>query len=173
MNLRDQLRDQLNKARPQRYNEQERDWVDEVADSFELDREELRTAARDYVRNLARDVEGKATQAGNSLMREFYRTGQLPLDWQLTGHLPISVENTITVNGQVKTVKERVKLSAATAKDFELWAEAEDRARNRDFAARGEAVQGAQMIAAQMRATGALTFAVWAREFAPVENSAA
>lgn len=173
MSLRDELRDKLNKARPERYGEQERNWVDDVADEVNLDVEELRTAARDYVRNLARDVEGKATQAGNSLMREFYRTGQLPLDWQLTGHLPISVENTTTDGVQIKTVKERVKLSAATARDFELWAEAEDRARNRDYAARGEAVQGAQMIAAQMRATGALTFAAWAREFAPVENSAA
>lgn len=173
MSLRDELRDKLNKARPERYSEQERDWVDDVADTLNLDVEELRTTARDYVRNVARDVEGKATQAGNSLMRGFYRTGQLPLDWQLTGHLPISVENTVTVNGQVKTSKERVKLSAATAKDFELWADAEDRARNRDFAARGEAVQGAQMIAAQMRATGALTFGVWAREYAPVELPAA
>lgn len=173
MSLRDELREKLNKARPERYGEQERDWVDDVADSFDLDAEELRTAARDYVRNVARDVEGKATQAGNGLMRQFYRTGQLPLDWQITGHLPISVENTVTVNGRVKTVKERVKLAYATARDFDLWARAEDAARNRDFAARGEAVQGAQMIAAQMRATGALTFGVWAREFAPVEDSAA
>lgn len=173
MSLRDELRNKLNNARPERYGEQERDWVDDVADEINLGVEELRTAARDYVRNLARDVEGKATQAGNSLMRQFYRTGQLPLDWNVTGHLPISVENTVTNGGQVKTVKERVKLASATARDFELWAEAEDRARNRDFAARGEAVQGAQMIAAQMRATGALTFAVWAREFAPVADFAA
>lgn len=173
MSLRDELRNNLNKARPERYGEQERDWVDDVADDINLDVEELRTAARDYVRNLARDVEGKATQAGNSLMRQFYRTGQLPLDWKVTGHLPISVENTVTDGGQVKTVKERVKLAAATARDFELWAEAEDAARNRDFAARGEAVQGAQMIAAQMRQSGATTFAVWAREFAPVEDFAA
>lgn len=164
MNIRDLMRQELSRSRPARYSMNDREWVDEVADQIDLDSVEfdIEDAVRLYVRNVARDVEGKATKAGNRLLRDFHNQSGLPGDWLSRVNEPIALENTMIVAGQAKTVKERVRLRDATARDFELWAETEDKARQRDFDARGEAVSGALEIAASMRASGALTFGAWA-----------
>lgn len=171
MNLREYLARELSKARPPRYTMNERGWVDEVADSTDLRAVDFDTerALTDYVRNVARDVEGKATQVGNRLMRDFHKLQALPMDWASYVNEPISLENVQVIDGKTVKVNERVRLRDATPKDFELWARTEDAARKRDFDARGEAVHGALDIASRMRAAGAITFMAWA-ETAPVEG---
>lgn len=171
MNIREKLAIELSKARPARYEMGDRAWVNEVADNLDLaavdfDRE---LALLDYVRSIARDVEGKATQAGNRILREFHKAQALPVDWVAFVNEPIALENVQSIDGKAVKVKERVRLRDATPKDFELWAKTEDEARRRDFDARGEAVSGALEIASRMRAAGAITFMAWA-ETAPVEG---
>ncbi|MGV3159829.1 hypothetical protein ACEE23_01840 [Corynebacterium sp. 32222D000AT] len=175
MDLHTTLRKQLDKARPHRYSESEKQWVDDVADGLHinLSEQDMEAAARSYVRRAARDLEGQATKGGNRLLRHFHSTGQLPIDWAMYGDMPISLENKVLVAGKEEIVKERVKLAHATHHDFEMWAETEQRARERDYNARGAAVQGALQIALEMKSAGVLTFAAWAQEFAPVEESAA
>lgn len=175
MEIREALRKQLSAARPARYQKDDRGWVDDVADALDLDTVDIdvAAAARAYVRNLARDEEGKATQAGNRLLRDFHKNQALPLDWKGMVNAPIALANVAIVNGEQQKVQERVRLRNASARDFEMWAETENEARERDYAARGEAVSGALEIAAGMRATGALTFEVWAETDAPLEESAA
>lgn len=160
-------------ARPDRAENDSMEWVDEVADQVALDELTTQEAARRYLRNFARNVEGQSTKAANGLLRNFYRTGQLPIDWEMSADLPISFDNTVIRDGKPVTVKVRVKLGHATSHDFELWAETEDKARERDYSARGESVQAARTVANGMRESGAMTFSTWAREFAPVEKSAA
>lgn len=165
MNIRDLLKKELSVARPSRYAMNDRGWIDEVADSIDLDQVDVSTeeAIRVYVRNIARDVEGKATKAGNQLMRQYHQESALPIEWMQMVNEPIALENKVVVDDRIQTVKERVRLRDATARDFELWAETEDAARRRDYDARGEAVSGALEIASQMRAAGALTFWQWAK----------
>lgn len=171
MNIREKLAIELSKARPARYEMGDREWINEVADnldfsSVDFDRD---LAVIDYVRGMARDVEGKATQAGNRILREFHKAQALPVDWVAFVNEPIALENVQSIDGKAVKVKERVRLRDATPKDFELWAKTEDEARRRDFDARGEAVSGALEIASRMRAAGAITFMAWA-ETAPVEG---
>lgn len=175
MNLRDLLKKELSTARPARYRMDDRTWVDDVADRVDLDTVDidLDNAVKAYIRNVARDVEGRATQAGNRLLRDFHKHAALPMDWPSMVLEPIALENVVVVDGAVRKVQERVRLRDATARDFELWAETEDRARQRDYDARGEAVAGAVEIAMSMRSAGVLTFGVWAESVAPVEKSAA
>lgn len=171
MKLRDYLSRELSKARPARYDMNERAWVNEVADGVDLEAVDFDKdrALIDYVRNVARDVEGKATQAGNRLMREFEDLQVLPMDWLAMVNEPIALENAQVIDGKDVKVKERVRLRDATPRDFELWAKTEEEARQRDFKARGKAVSGALEIASRMRAAGAITFIAWA-ETAPVEG---
>lgn len=165
MDIRSHLKKRLSESRPSRYKMNEREWIDEVADQIDLEVVDFNVdeALRLYVRNLARDVEGKATKAGNHLMRDYHKNATLPLEWQSMVNEPIALENKQIVDGKIKTIQERVRLRDATARDFELWAETEDQARQRDFNARGEAVSGALGIASAMRAAGSLTFWQWAQ----------
>lgn len=174
MNIRELLKQKLSNARPARYTMDDREWIDDVADRINLDEVEVSIddALRDYVRNQARDVEGKATKAGNKLMREFYKNAALPFGWLSMVNEPIALENKQIVDGRIKTVKERVRLRDATSRDFELWAETEDAARNLEFRARGEAVEGARSIAREMQRAGVTTFGEWAENYAPVEAAA-
>lgn len=163
MDIRELLKKKLAVARPERYTMADREWIDEVADGIDpTDDFEMQEAFRKYVRTIAREVEGKATKAGNRIMREYHQEGALPFNWAAMIDEPIALENAVIVDGEIKIVKERVKLRYATARDFELWAETEDRARHRDFDARGESVSGAMEIAQSMRAANALTFFEWA-----------
>lgn len=165
MNIRDLLKKELSHARPSRYKMNDRGWIDEVADMIDLDEVDIHVedALRVYVRNIARDVEGKATKAGNQLMRQYHQESALPIEWMQMVNEPIALENKMVVDDRIQTVKERVRLRDATARDFEMWAETEDIARRRDYEARGEAVSGALEIASQMRTAGALTFWQWAK----------
>ncbi|MDD7587230.1 MAG: hypothetical protein SPK00_07870 [Corynebacterium glucuronolyticum] len=173
MNKKDALTKEIDRARPDRYLDNDRDWLHDVADRMALTQIELRTIAREYMRRLAREIEGQATKGGNRLMRHFHETRQLPLDWQMYANLPIAFKNKQIVDGQEVTVYERVKLAKATARDFELWAECEEQARQRDYKARGNAVSGALQIALEMKTSGSLTFGAWANSFANVDEPAA
>lgn len=159
-NLRNELSRKLNAARPERYTNPA--WVDEVADQIALDDIQRQQAARDYVRQVARDVEGKATRSANRLMREFHKNQCLPIDWAQYLSAPIAIVNVVIVDGKPRKVHERVRLADATPTDFELWAETENAARERDYRARGESVSGISEIAALMRAAGAVNFLKWA-----------
>ncbi|AKF28229.1 hypothetical protein YH66_12080 [[Brevibacterium] flavum] len=163
-NLRELLKKELSKSRPARYSMDDRKWIDDVADKIDPNKAdlEIKHVVRDYIRTIAKEVEGKATRAGNQLMREFFQEEALPFNWQQMVNEPIALENMSIVDGQIKLLKERVRLRDATPRDFELWAQTEDRARQRDYEARGEAVSGAMQIAQRMRRAGTLTFWQWA-----------
>ena len=163
----------LTTARPNRAENDKMSWVDDVADRIAMNETDKQEAARMYLRSFARSVEGQSTKAANKVLCDFHRTGQLPLDWEMSAEMPISFDSTLIRKGKVVTVKVRVKLGHATSRDFELWAETEDKARARDYAARGESVQAARSISQGMKDSGALTFRSWAHDFAPVEESAA
>lgn len=173
MSLETTISARLDKARPPRYLDGESSWVEEVADSIDLTIEETEESIRAYKRAVARRIEGNATKSGNNMMRMFYRTGQLPLDWATFTTKPISLENTVIESGEAKRVKERVQLGHATARDFTLWAETEQRNRQRDYDARGDAIKGAERIAFEMQSSNAMTFSEWAQRHAPIEESAA
>lgn len=158
--LRNELSRKLNAARPERYTNSA--WVDEVADQIALDDIQRQQAAREYVRQVARDVEGKATRSANRLMREFHRNQCLPIDWAQYLSVPIALVNVVVVDGKPRKVHERVRLADATPTDFELWAETENAARERDYQARGEAVCAALEWAEAIRAAGAVNFRKWA-----------
>lgn len=158
--LRNELSRKLNAARPERYTNPA--WVDEVADQITLDDIQRQQAAREYVRQVARDVEGKATRSGNQIMRQFHTYQCLPIDWAQYLAVPIALVNVVVVDGKPTKVHERVRLADATPTDFELWAENENASRERDYQARGEAVSGAREIAESMRAVGAVNFRKWA-----------
>lgn len=151
----------LNQARPERY--QSFDWVDEVAESIDIEDIDVTIAVREWVRSKCRKAEGSATKSGNRLFRDFHKTGQMPLEWESIAKLPISLENRRVVDGKARLFKERVKLGSATTRDFDLWAIAENEAADRDHAARLEAVAGARAISARMKRAGVITFAEWAR----------
>lgn len=161
----------LNMARPDRY--KSFDWVDDVAESIDIDDIDVTMAAREWVRSKCRKAEGVATKSGNRMFRDFYKNGQLPLEWESIAEFPISIENVVVVDGKAKTVKERVKLGAATTSDFSAWADAEQKAADRDHAARLDAVAGAREIAACMKRAGIITFTEWARTAPVAEDGAA
>ena len=167
MSFDEMITSRLNMARPDRY--RSFDWVDDVAESIDIDEIDLRVAAAEWVRSKCRKAEGEATKSGNRMFRHFHKTGQLPLEWESVEAFPISIENVVVVDGKTKTLNERVKLGAATASDFSSWAEAEKRVADRDYQARLDAVAGAREIASRMKAGGFLTFSAWART-APVEG---
>lgn len=170
MNLDQQITQALDTSRPDRYRNME--WVADAVRNITINEEDQQEVIREYIERRARQHEGQNTKLGNRLFREFYTTNQLPIGWEQIKHLPISLTNEQLVDGEVKTVNERVKLQAASAKDIDLWALGERRAADRDHAKRLEAVRGAEMIAASMRDAGALRFADWAITFSVADEAA-
>ncbi|CAM2808007.1 hypothetical protein COJE103337_04055 [Corynebacterium jeikeium] len=155
----DTLTSRLNANRPDRYID--KTWIDQVADSIPIDVNHMEEIARAHLRHQARALESNFTKSANSVMREYRRTGQEPLDWQLVGEIPISVKNTILVDGKPKTVRERVKLAAATPRDLELWAEEERRASDREHKSRMLSVEAAEIWAAKIRESGQLSWGAY------------
>lgn len=152
----DILTNRLNANRPDRYTDKA--WIDQVADSIPIDAQHIEEVARMHLRHQARELESNFTKSANAVMREYANTGQQPLDWRLAGETPISVKNVLKVGGKTKTVRERVKLSAATSRDLQLWAEEERAAAKREHAARLKAAEGAEAWAARIKESGAMSW---------------
>lgn len=131
----------LAEQRPDRYEQGEAHWIDGVADqvkSLVPESEARFLAAKDIVKRR----ETTKTRQTNKLLRDIFKSGQFPLDWLETMHLPLAIE------------KERVALRACTAEDFEDFGNRERRAAAADFSSRNETCEAAQWIAEQMRGNG-------------------
>lgn len=132
----------LAQQRPDRYEPTEADWLDGVAEQVKHlipASKAVFLAARDMV---ARREQSKMQQT-NKLLRQIYESGQFPLDWLETVHLPLAVSK-----------KERVALRACTPEDFEEFANRERRSALKESAARHETCEAANWIADQMRGNG-------------------
>lgn len=175
MNLQDRLNLVLTQNRPSRYTEKDSAWIEDAVDQFlaEQPPADPESIIRDHYITLARREEGKSTKSANNLMRFYGANGYLPADWRSYCSNPISIENEQIVGGKTVRVRERVKLAHATARDFALWKETEDRQRNRDYMARGVATEGAGRISHEIYSTSCLSFFAWAENYARVEDAAA
>jgi hypothetical protein len=132
----------LAEQRPDRYEPTEAEWIDGVTDQVKHlipASKAVYLAARAMV---ARREQTKMQQT-NKLLRQIHESGQIPLDWLDTSHLPLAVSK-----------KERVALRACTPQDFEDFANRERRSAMKESAARHETCEAANWIADQMRGNG-------------------
>lgn len=136
----------LAKARPERYQADDKDWMDDVIESV---RQELAERARDdMVKDEARRRvyrrEAQATKRTNRILRDIDATGQLPLGWgdgdmwrkllfELL-HLPLSI-------GGI-----RVRFGVAGVNDWEQWLLESARQRDKRNAAEISANEGARLL---------------------------
>ncbi|RPI11308.1 MAG: hypothetical protein EHM63_01850 [Actinobacteria bacterium] len=136
-------------------------WLDDVAAKIAplLPTEQ---SQRLLARNLVRQMEGAATRSANALLRKIARSGQPVLDWMEYSDYPIAVTWEEIKEGRIEKRQERVTLRAAEARELDQWELVERRRAAKDFAARNEACDGAQLVAKLMRAGGFMTFAGWA-----------
>ena len=123
--------------RPDRYEPSEASWLDSVADQVKH-----LVSSEHAVFRVARTAVGNRerakTQSTNKLLRDVHASGEFPLDWLKTLHLPLAVG------------KERVALRACTAQDFHDFANQERRVAANDFATRNASCEAAEWIADQM-----------------------
>lgn len=132
----------LAERRPDRYETVSGDeWLDQIAAEVQ-DLVPIAQAQYRSARMVVGQREGNKTRRTNKLLREIYRSGQLPLDWLQTLNLPLAVG------------KERVAIRACVPKDFESFAVEERRTAARDFTVRHETCEAAEWIATQMVAAG-------------------
>lgn len=132
----------LAERRPDRYEVDGGDgWLDEIADLIAMDIgvAEARFAAASAI---VRRREGEKLKAANRLLREIRESGQFPLDWFETMHLPLSVG------------KERVAIRAMQAGDFVEFANTERRRAANDFSIRNESCEAAEWLADQITRQG-------------------
>lgn len=146
--MNDQLKGEIDRLsaeqRPDRYEPAagSADWMVAVGDQVAyliLPREAQRQLALDLVKK--REI--VKLRQSNRLLRDIYRTGQLPLGWFDLLPSPIAVG------------LERVTLRVITTPDLEKFATEERRRAAREFAARNDAVEGAELLCKWMTAAGA------------------
>jgi hypothetical protein len=139
-----EVADMVARCRPDRYHAGDIDWaaavVDAIADSIPAAVAQQRTAEQ-----IVRGVERTATRRTNKLMREVLTAGALPLDWMDCADWPMAV------------AEERVCLRAMTAEDLRRFADDEEEAASKDFAARLDAVKGARLLADEIDDQGCRT----------------
>lgn len=103
----DQIRNLLNKHRPDRTSASDKDWLEPVYGWARNHLPDERHAIRNLAKAKVDGLEGAATKRGNDYVRQWAK-GQRPLFWADLGPLPISVGN-----------GERVRFDAATPDDVE------------------------------------------------------
>ena len=131
----------LTEQRPDRYEPSEASWLDSVADQVK-DLVSPEHAVFKFARKTVGDRERAKTQSTNKLLRDVHTSGEFPLEWLETLHLPLAVG------------KERVALRACTAQDFRDFANQERRVASNDFATRNASCEAAEWIADQMTDNG-------------------
>ncbi len=132
----------LAERRPDRYQTVSGDdWLDQIAAEV---KSMVPAAQAQYrsARMIVGQREGIKTRRTNKLLRDIFKSGELPLDWLQTLTLPLAVG------------KERVAIRACTPDDFERFAVEERRSAARDFSVRHETCEAAEWIAKQMVAAG-------------------
>lgn len=152
--------DLLAQARPDHYDTVDDSWMRPIADKVGEMR--VRSEGRDAVIRAAaqadvRRRETAGTRRANRHLRQVVEDAQLALgtdgrEWMRmlvdVLHEPLSIDD-----------KRRVRLGAMGADDFEEWARIRDSKRQADYAAVGRSIEGALLIAADMRQRGADTLA--------------
>jgi hypothetical protein len=158
--LRKLVNDLIRDRRPDRYTvggvtddeESETAWLNAIAVEVEplIPDAEVRTL---FARTLVNQEEGKATRRANAFLRDFARTGQLPMLWAEDGDWPVSVVSAHP-DDPTKRIEERVALRAVTATDARLFANEERRRAAKDFASRNESCVGAEAAADEAERCG-------------------
>ncbi|WKE50368.1 hypothetical protein J8244_09570 [Corynebacterium tuberculostearicum] len=172
-NLNQYIDKRLRMGRPDRYNPNDTQWLDEIADSIPDEMIPTEEVRRRYMRAEVKRREGVATRSANRLLRNFNRNDQMEWHWWNEANEPIAIEWTeFDESGRQQTHRERVALRAAEPRDLRLWAQAELVRAQNDFDARAEAVKGAQTIADLIDEGGFKNFLDWATERYPMSGVA-
>lgn len=145
----------LSHIRPERYDAEEKEWMDSVV---EIVREVLSERTRDEVlRDEARRRvyrrEAEATKHLNRILRNIDDTGQLPIGWGEGDnwrdmlfdvlHMPLSI------------ARKRVRFGVANAADLEQWELESAREEDKRRAAQISARSGARLLQQKLREQGA------------------
>lgn len=136
----------LAKLRPERYQADDKDWMDGVIETVqkELAERERDELVKDEARRRVYRREGQATKRTNRILRDIDATGQLPLGWGDGDawrvllfdllHLPISIGGL------------RIRFGVASASDWEQWLLESGRQRDKRNAAEISANNGARRL---------------------------
>lgn len=137
----------LAKVRPERYDADDKEWMDEVVQLVEesfvkRSRDEV---IRDAAKRRVYRREAEATKRTNRILRDIDNTGRLPLGWGEGDtwrkllfdilHLPLSI------------ARKRVRLGVANASDLEQWELESAREEDKRRAAQISARSGARLLA--------------------------
>lgn len=140
--INDTIDARLDEARPNRYRPEQDEWltaiIDDVAVTISIEEAQKRVA-----RDLVVRREAEATKRTNRVLRDIFKTGNLPLDWLDMQRCPLSI------NG------ERVALGACTPDDFREFANIERRRAAKEHATRNESCDGARFLADMIEKNGA------------------
>lgn len=143
----------LNEARPERYDIRDKyEWMDSVVEKAEraLAEDPPEIVIRDQARQRVAACEGRAVKRANAFLRDIAIAGQPPLGWDgasdqwkaLCGgllRLPLSIR------------KERARIGSVGVGDLEEWVNAEEERKDREWAARELARNGALLLIQWMR----------------------
>lgn len=164
--------------RPDRYDvrggddEVDAEWLDIVAEKIAADLD-IEDVLRQFSRNLVRQREGQATRSANKILRQFALDGQLMLGWWEQERQPVAIiTRTQRPGGDPEVHEERVALGALTAEDLLAFANEERIRAGRDFSARNQTCDGAELIAQQMLKGQFTRWSAWAEITAPREEVA-
>ncbi len=135
-------------ARPERYDDEDKDWMDPVIEKAKRALLQYRTtdeAIADAAKRRVREREGQAVKRTHSELRKIAEHGSLPLgwgdgdDWKILYydmlHLPLKIGSG------------RVRLGAASPTDLEQWQVENYREEDEDKLRRIASRKGAKMLA--------------------------
>lgn len=137
----------LARVRPERYDADDKEWMDEVVESVRaaLAQRAQDEVLRDVARRRVYRREAEATKRTNRILRDIDETGQLPIGWGEGGtwrdfffdllHLPLSI------------ARKRVRFGVASASDLEQWELESAREEDKRRAAQISARSGARLVA--------------------------
>lgn len=138
----------LAEARPERYDEDEKEWMEPVDDKAREALLRYRTADQaitDAAKRRVRAREGLAVKRTHSWLRNIAETGQLPLwwgeddDWKRLYREELSLP--------LKIAGKRVRLGVASFNDLEQWESENRREQDEDDMRRILSRKGARMLA--------------------------
>lgn len=158
--LRALINERLDAIRPDRYTiggitddgESETAFLTAVAADIEPLIPEAEAKKR-LAQTLVNAEESKATRRANDFFKDYARSGQPPMFWMEDGAWPVSITSEHP-DDKTKRITERVALRALSANDALAFAHEERRRAAKDFAARNESCEGAELAAERTKAAG-------------------
>lgn len=139
--------DLLAQARPERYDADEKEWMESVVAPVRKELQRQKSAddvALDAAKRRVYQREGLATKRTNKILRDIAETGQLPIGWGEGDwlaflfdilHLPMSI------------ARRRVRFGAASAADLVAWELESAREQDKRNKAEAASREGARFLA--------------------------